>query len=400
MLFLPAKSPVAGAVEATLVKAVVSAWPRLSPGGAYAGTICNVSATVTVAPTSAEPLRGVLFLLPAALCVQAGAPLDISATLLDPANPLSYTTQGRYRKEPGADRLLSYDGLPDVVVECVAAIDVRWVESEPFGRISVRFDSPVAPGETRAVRFCFEAHRFFSESADGALHFHVPIQSDEVIRQQLSDDLLERISLPTLSVAHDGISGGFDLFFYMPLEYEGERFSRDPASNLLTDYDHLGNQTEEPRRKFAWTGPNLFSRPGKTFALGENLAISGIFKRRAPMSNSQNVNNIAGSVFIGSTVSGSAVSHGGSATAAAPSSQQLLELLEELRESARLLPADDPRVDLIETHANAVAASVREGEPDAALRRLPLLRDAAQGILEYSPRVLDLVDRVGRLLGA
>lgn len=395
MLFLPAKPSSAGTVMATMVKAVVSAWPRLSPAGAYAGTICNISATVAVEPSSAEPLRQLLFLLPARLCAQAGALLDISATLLDRSNPLSYTTQGRYRKAAGSDRLLSYDGLADVIVECASTMDIRWFEREPLGRISIRFGSPVVPGETRAVRFCFEAPSFFSESADGALHFHIPIQSDEVLRQQASDDLLERVNLPTLSVARDGISGGFDTFFYMPLEYEGERFSIDPVASLLTDYDHLGNQVDEPRRKFAWAGPNLFSRPGSIFGLGENFAISGVFKRRAPsMSNQQNVNNITRSVFIGSPVSGGSVSH-----QAAPV-RDVLDLLEELRESARLLPVGDPRADLIDTHAIAIEASVREGESEAALRRLPGLRSAALAILDYSPRVIDLADRIGRLLGA
>ncbi len=397
MLFLPAKSPRAGSVAATLVKAVLSVWPRVGVSGAYAGAVCNVSATLAVSPSSTASLERVFFLLPARICAQAGAPFDISATLLDPTNPLSYTTQGRYRKAAGEDRLLSYDGLPDVAVDCESILSIRWSEREPLGRIAVRFSTPVAPGGTRAVRFCFEASNFFSESIDGGLHFQLPVQPDMVIRQQVSDEILERISLPTLSVGVDGISGGFDVFLYMPLDYVGESFSLEPAAGLLADYDHLGRLIDPPRRKFAWTGPRLFNSPGKTFALGEDLVISGEFRRRTPrMPNRQIINNVAGSVFIDSHIADSSITH---QTLTGASTGEVLDLLAEIREQANLLPAGDSRADLVQTHANAVGQAVEAGDTKKARGRLAQLRSAARGILDYSPHLIDLVERVGRLLG-
>ncbi len=396
MLFLPAKSPVAGSVAATLVKAVLSVWPRVDSSGFYAGAVCNVSATLAVSPSSAASLDRVFFLLPAGICARAGAPFDISATLLDPANPLSYTTQGRYRKAAGEDRLLSYDGLPDVVVDCDSRLSIRWSEQEPLGRIAVRFSDPVAPGGIRAVRFCFEASNFFSETIDGSLHFQLPVQSDLVIRQQVSDEILERISLPTLSVGADGISGGFDVFLYMPLDYLGESFSLEPAAGLLADYDHLGRLIDPPRRKFAWTGPRLFDSPGRTFSLGEALDISGEFRRRTPRMPDKIITNVAGSVFIDTEITDSQITH---QTLAAASTGEVLDLLAEIREQASLLPAGDPQADLVQTHANAVAQALEAGDPTKARSRLVLLRSAARGIVDYSPRVLDVVERVGRLLG-
>jgi hypothetical protein len=397
MLFLPAKSPRAGSVTATLVKAVLSVWPRIGASGGYAGAVCNVSATLAVSSSSPAPLERVLFLLPAGVCAQAGAPFDISATLLDPTNPLSYTTQGRYRKAEGEDRLLAYDGLPDIAVDCESALSLSWSEGEPLGRLAVRFSTPVAPGSMRAVRFCFEASNFFSETIDGGLHFQLPVQSDMVIRQQVSDEVLERISLPTLSVAADGISGGFDVFLYMPLDYVGESFSLDPAAGLLADYDHLGRLIDPPRRKFAWTGPRLFKSPGKTFALGESLVISGEFRRRTPrMPDRQIVNNVAGSMFIGSHITDSEITH---QTLAGASTGEVLDLLAEIHEQASLLPAGDSRADLVQTHAAAVGRAVEAGNAEKARSRLALLRSAAGGILDYSPRLLDLVERLGRLLG-
>lgn len=397
MLFLPAKSPRAGSIEATLVKAVLSVWPRVGAGGAYASSICNVSATFAVSPSSSTSLERIFFLLPAGICAHAGAPFDISATLLDRANPLSYTTQGRYRKVAGEDRLLAYDGLPDVIVDCASVLSIRWSEQEPLGRIAVRFGTPVPPGGTQAVRFCFEAVNFFSESTDGALHFQLPVQSDQIIRQQVSDEILERISVPTLSVGADGVSGGFDVFLYMPLDYVGESFSFEPAAGLLTDYDHLGRLIEQPRRKFAWTGPRLFNSPGKTFALGEDLVISGEFRRRTPkMPEGQTVNNVAGSMFVGSTVVGSPVTH---QTLSTGSTAEMLELLAEIREQAGLLPTNDPRADLVQTHANAIGHAVEAGDMAKAQGRLALLRASAKDILTYSPGLIDLVEKVGKLIG-
>lgn len=113
------------------------------------------------------------------------------------------------------------------------------------------------------------------------------------------------------------------------------------------------------------------------------------------MSQTNNVNHVGGSVFIGSQVSGDL----NQAIVTATSTREVLELAEELRHVIDLLPSGDSRVDLIDTNVRAIEESVRAAEPANAVKRLPALRKAAMEILDYSPRILDLVERIGRLLG-
>jgi hypothetical protein len=387
------KLPEEGSCEATLDKLVVSVWPSFSDDGHYLTSVCNVSATVHVAETSRRGLDRLLFLLPASLCVLQAGPSDISHTLLDGQNPLTYSTQGRYLKEPGADRLLAYDGVPDVAVDCAATIVLEHRPGDPMGRINVRFSRSIAPGETTAVRFCFEAPHLFAQSDDGALHFAFPIQDDSVVRQFVSDDVLEKINVPVLTVGDDEVSGGADVFFYVPLDFEGEHFTIDPVANLLPDYDHLGRRMPEPRRKFAWTGKSLFGAPGASIALGQNVCLAGVLKRRRPLVPADS-SGTSGPILINSRVTG-VVQGAGSTSSSGVDTRALLKLVDRLREEAEPLPAAE--ADLVKTHANGLETAVRSGDLPAARRRLGPLRKLGGAVLTQAPKVLDVVERIERI---
>lgn len=394
MTLVPVKLAGEARCQAILEKVVFSVWPHFSGDGRYQTAICNLSVTVSVEEGSPQALSRLLFLLPPALCGPDARPLDISHTLLDGQNPLTYSTQGRYLKEPGAERLLAYDGVPDVDVDCDATFALTHRANDPFGRIAVRFSRPVEAGQRKAVRFCFEAKHFFAESDDGALHFAFHIQDDSVLRQFAADPVLEGINLPMLTVGRDQISGGSDVFLYVPINFEGERFSTDPRGNLLPDYDHLGRQAPEPRRKFAWTGLTLFDAPGSTIELGQNLTIAGVFKRRRPIMPAD-MHGASGPILINSSVSGSGVVQGAGSQHSGTTVRDLLALVDRLREEAEPLAADE--ADLVLTHADALEDSVRSGDIPAARRRLAPLRKVGSDVLAKAPGVLDVVERIQRI---
>ena len=394
-MFVPLKPDTEYSARPRVDKLVVSAWPQFV-ADRYAGTVCNVSIAVAVEALSPRPLQGLDLLVESRYLGHRRRIEDITSTLLDPCNPLTYTTQGRYRRDPGSPTLRYYDGLPNVFADCGAQVGFVAEPAGPLARLRIRFADPVERGATRAVRFCFWAPGLFAAADDGALFFNLPFQSDSPLYQFGEPADLQRRQMPIVNVGADGLAGGLDVFFYMPLEYDGEDFSHEPFHSLLPNYDHLGRIVEPPRMKFAWPGVLLKPHPGSPLLLGDNVKLRGRFARRSRMTHNTYVNNGSGNLFA-EQVSQSAV--GPNATTVV-SPDDLATILRSIDAMRRLLDGaeGEPAAELALVHVDQLDEAVRGGRLDVARRHLQPLAEAAKGLLDVAGPVLDLIDRVSHAL--
>lgn len=396
-MLIPFKPTSAMLADACVDKLVLSAWPQFRDGH-YVTTICNVAIVVSLAETSLARLPGIDLLIESRYLAGRSAIRDITHTLLDASNPLSYTTQGAYRRDPGSDVLPRYDGLADVRAATGCAVSIARAARGPFHRVHVEFDRPVRPGGRRAVRFCFAAGGFFAAAPDGQLRFRLAFASDHPLGQFEDLTALRALEMPILNALAEGSAGGLDVFLFMPLEFDGEEFSSPPFHSLLPDYDHFGRQISPPRVKFAWPGVLLRPTPGALLIAGDNVTLHGHFRRRILMS-APHIEHLTlngdGSVFF-APVTHSAVGAQAHAISVEDkdTARLILEQLHQLLASAE----PGPSTALAQLHLSGVDEAVAAGRWDTVARRLQPLADAVAGIAEMSAPALDLIQRITDLL--
>lgn len=378
-----------------LPKAVFSFWPLLSQGR-FARTACNISLCFRNLVVSPLAISSVCLIF-RDRTIFRNQVYDISATLLDRRNPLSYSFTGPYEKKPGEPLLLKYDGVTDVRVDSAALY--RAESSFGVQELKITFGQCLKPGEIVAIRFLFVSDRVFTSDSFERLHFSHTIFDESLARPLMTDDEIERRAIPALTVCDAKSSGGLDVFFYMPLEFEGESFSVDPLRRLMPEYDYVGNPTEQPFWKHCWPAALLtktaLDEPHYV-RVGDRLTIAGTFEpvqKRMPIVN---VKNRDGNIIIGGTLINSSVSSinpsgnevGGGAL------KYLIELLQ--RKIEDLAIADDDK-DLVLTQANLLAQA--EKNEEKFKRLLSNLESLVIDVSRRSPSILSIVEIIYRIRG-
>lgn len=393
-MFVAVKSPCDGNVDAILVKYVLSVWPQFVEDR-YVTTVCNIALSVKVSEQSTSALTRLILLAERRFFSQVTpTAVDISHTLLDGSNPLTYMTQGLYRREPGSRRLAYYDGLPAVAVDCTSEITATAAPDWEFVRFEVALSRSVAPGTCAAVRFWFHAPGVFAAAEDGLLRFDLPVQSEYPLMQFVSSRVLAARALPMLTIGADNLMGGMDVFIYQPLEFDGDDFNYPPSSRLLPDYDHLGRRGAPPRLKFAWTGTSFKPLPGTPILVTDRIVLRGTFRRRNRMNHIVNYNNYGPG--IAGNVSAGAIAQNGNAIAV-ENPAEALRLLEQLRDAVGRV-SGDPASDAVALHVDDIEELVRGRRFGTARERVSALAEAAKSLSERTAPVLDLVERLTHVL--
>lgn len=335
-----------------LPKAVFSFWPVLSRGR-FARTACNIGLCFRNLMTSPLTISGVCLIFRDRM-IEGNRIYDISSTLLDRRNPLSYSFSGPYEKKPGESLLLKYDGVTDVRVDSAALY--RLESSFGVQELEVEFSQSLKPGEIVAIRFLFMSDKVFAVDRLERLHFSHTIFDENVIRPLMTDDEIERRAIPALTACDSDSSGGLDVFFYMPLDFEGERFNIDPLRRLMPEYDYVGNPTEKPFWKHCWSAALLTrTAPNEPHyvRVGDRLTIAGIFEPAQKRMPIVSVKNRDGNIIIGGTLINSSVSARGSFSG--EESGAVKYLIEVLQGKVEALEIAEEDKDLILSQANSLA---------------------------------------------
>jgi DNA-binding CsgD family transcriptional regulator len=220
-------------------KLVCSIWIRSLDTPA----VLNLS--VVVSNPESRPLSSVML----ALTDRGENFTDISSTLLDARNPLSYTFVGRYELGQG-NQLAFYDGIPNVeVVETTIS-----GPQKKDGLFLYRVKLPQKRRKTIAFRLLAEVPlgNRISVPESGRCDCDLRFFDPSVLKTERAQ-LSERAIPVLIRYNRQTQDGGFDPFLYLP---EGlELIEARPAVNHILrpiHYDWLGRTARERWTRFAW----------------------------------------------------------------------------------------------------------------------------------------------------
>lgn len=390
MLFAT-KLPGEHAALLVIPKMVVSVWPLLYEGALLASAY-NAAIVVHNLPASPINATGMRIYFPGNF-VSNRKVRDISWTLLDPRNPLSYNFSGPYRKRPGAPILDYYDGVEDVAVDLGARHEIFDGDGKDYQYIQITFSHSLPAAAKLGVRLLLQTRRLFFDGGDGSFHFSLPMLSESVAAPILGNSNLARAhGIPVLTIADTSESGGFDIFFYMPLSLRPESFNIDPVIRLLPQYDFMGRSTEAPLWKNSWPAARIH-RSGRTvrsLQIGENTGVSGTYSLRERKPD-VTINNRSGNVVVGSSISSSSLRAGEA------SLEELGIVLKQLLEALGDSPLDPETRDIVETHVLETSRAAEGGHPGVLRRTARSLARLGKGLATTSPEAGKVVDLVGKL---
>lgn len=183
-----------------------------------------------------------------------GGPVDISASLLDPTNPLTTTYTGQYARSD-ARFLAFYDGVPDVLVGDIAGFSTERADRLFVTNIHLR--QPIAPGARVGVRLLAsidhgQTIRWLDDCVELDLAF---FDTSYVADRKQAASRAARV----LIRYNDFRDGGFDPFLYLPDSWEV--LDSQPTfehRKVRIDYDWLGRPADFRWNRYAWSPRRIY----------------------------------------------------------------------------------------------------------------------------------------------
>ncbi|MCM1565307.1 MAG: hypothetical protein NC238_05055 [Dehalobacter sp.] len=381
-------------------KAVFSYWPYFDRYYLNA-LVANICLTFQVLPNSEIPMTG------AYLCfkrghIHKGHLKNISATLLDCNNPLTTSYTGLYLPSDDCRMLLKYDGVDNVIVDDLATFSLHPSTHIPVEFIKISLSSPVYPGFCVAVRFIYICKNMFDVARDNSIHFTNTFFDERTLTQVFGIDHLLKRQIPFWTTYDSQMNGGFDIFYYMPLELQGECFETDPISRLRLRYDYLGRTTEFPFKKYSWRAKNLLrlmDNTPKSFGIGDPLVITGVFSHREQKGSAVYIINRDGLMIVGNTITNSDIENkwGGEeeSTKKLDALCKYLEQLDDELKKNRSLNTEQAA--LIKSFTDSLKVQKTSRNPKLLSLSVEGLLEATKTVRTIAPSVSDIVDNIKAL---
>lgn len=291
-------------------KAVFSYWPQFN-NNILQGMIGNVSLTFRHQINSSSSINGAVICL-SKDHILGGHVKNISITLLDETNPLSTSYTGLYQKSPESGILLKYDGVDNVFVDYLATFQVIPSKHHELDFLKIVFSRSIPPGMSIAVRFLYFTKKTFDVGRDFSIHFTQTFFDERIVTKAIGETNLRKMQMPFLTNYDSFDNGGFDIFYYMPLELRGEYFETEPIRRLRLNYNHMGEKTEKRFKKHSWQAKkllNISQDDPVLFGLSNQLIISGVFTFRETGGISMgDISNKDGIIIVGSSINESTIS--------------------------------------------------------------------------------------------
>jgi len=293
-------------------KAVFSYWPQFK-NNILQGMIGNVSLTFRHQINSSSSING------AVICfskdhIFEGHVKNISITLLDETNPLSTSYTGSYQKSPESGILLKYDGVDNVFVDYLAKLQFIPSKYHELDFLKIVFSRSIPPGMSVAIRFLYFTKKTFDIGRDFSIHFTHTFFDEKIVTKAIGETNLRKMQIPFLTNYDSFGNGGFDIFYYMPLELRGEDFETVPICRLRPNYNFRGERTEEPFKKHSWRAKKLLNVSQDDpvhFGLSNQLIISGVFTFREIIKeviSMGDISNKDGIIIVASSINDSTIS--------------------------------------------------------------------------------------------
>ncbi len=381
-------------------KAVFSHWPIFNKFDLLF-TVVNISLTFRYKITDHDTkFSGVILCFPRGH-IWGEYIENFSYSLLDETNPLSISYTGKYQKSKKELMLDYYDGVDNVYVDHLAKF--RKIIHNRYPTLEfllIKFSKLISPGERIAIRFLYKTKELLYQALDKSLHFSYHFFDTNYLLKSFKDNekFLLLHNIPALTNYDCNDNGGFDIFFYMPLEIKGDEFNCDPRVNLLTPYDFKGQRIQHPLRKFCWNAKALLKlREKKPYEFGllrNKLNICGIFDLRTKPEVM--IMNRDGIVVTNSKIDNSNLSVNINRGLNENNMEFLRDVINEIRdELKKTSEINKEEKDIIINLINSIDSQLKNKEE---LSRNPkLLEITLDGLIEAAKTVVTVVPKISEL---
>ena len=328
---------------------------------------------------------------------------NFSSSLFDESNPLSIRYTGKYQKSHKKLILAYYDGVDNVYIDHFAKFkkitDIRF----PFLEfLLVKFSKPILPGEKITIRFIYKTKNLLYQALHhNSLHFSYRFFDSNILLKSFKENekVLLQYNIPALTNYDCNNNGGFDIFFYMPLEAKGNSFNVEPRSNLLASYDFKGRNIQTPFRKFCWNANRILkihnNKPCEFGLFKDELNICGIFDLRTKPE--VNIMNRDGIVVMNSKIENSNLSVTIDRTLNDNNIDFLRALLNDIKaECEKTSSITNEQKNIIISLIKSIDLQLKNQEEHSTNHRL--LKITLDGLIEAASSVVTIIPKLSELL--